>query len=175
VTLVDPRLEKLQRQLASATEGLSPEQLIRHAAGKWSVAEILEHLYLTYTGTIKGCGRLLENGKPLATRSRWKQRAQAFIVVTLGYMPTGRKAPERARPRGTPPEKVRTEIVSALGQMDGLLTACASKFGSQAKVMDHPFLGPFSIQQWRKFHLVHGLHHVKQIRRLGQELVAGRI
>jgi hypothetical protein len=25
-------------------------------------------------------------------------------------------------------------------------------------------LGPFSIEQWRKFHLVHGRHHVKQIR-----------
>jgi hypothetical protein len=32
--------------------------------------------------------------------------------------------------------------------------------------LDHPILGPFSIAQWRKFHLVHGLHHVKQIQRL---------
>lgn len=172
---MDPRLEKLQRQIASAIEGLSPEQSIRHAPGKWSVAEILEHLYLTYTGTIKGCGRLLEAGKPLATKSTWKQRAQAFVVVSLGYMPTGREAPERSRPRGTPPEKITTEISSALSEMDCLLTACASKFGPQAKLMDHPLLGPFSIQQWRKFHLVHGLHHVQQIRRLREELMTGRI
>lgn len=172
---MDPRLEKLRRQIASAIEGLSPEQLIRHAPGKWSVAEILEHLYLTYTGTIKGCGRLLEAGKPLATKSTWKQRAQTFIVVSLGYMPTGREAPDRARPRGTPPDKVTAEIASALNEMDRVLTDCAAKFGPQAKLMDHPFLGPFSIQQWRKFHLVHGLHHVEQIRRLHEEISAGRI
>jgi len=33
-------------------------------------------------------------------------------------------------------------------------------------VMEHPFLGPFSIAQWRKFHLRHGMHHLKQIQRL---------
>jgi len=171
---VDPHLEKLQRQIASAIEGLSADHLIRNAEGKWSVAEIIEHLYLTYTGTIKGCGRLLDAGKPLATKSSWKQRAQTFVVVTLGYMPTGREAPERARPRGAPPEKVVAEIASALSEMDCLLAQCAGKFGSGAKLMDHPFLGPFSIQQWRKFHLVHGLHHVKQIRRLREELLTGR-
>ena len=172
---MDPHLEKLQCQIASAIERLSPEQLIRNANGKWSVVEILEHLYLTYTGTIKGCGRLLEGGKPLATKSNWKQRAQTFVVVTLGYMPTGREAPERARPRGTPAEKVVAEIASALSEMDRLLAQCAGRFGSGAKLMDHPFLGPFSIQQWRRFHLVHGLHHVKQIRHLREELLAGRM
>lgn len=172
---MDPRLEKLQWRIAPAIEGLSPEQLTRHAKGKWSVAEVLEHLYLTYAGTIKGCARLLEAGKPLATTPTWKQSAQAFIVVTLGYMPTGREAPERARPRGAPPEKIFAEIIPALSEMDHTLTECAAKFGASRKLMDHPFLGPFSIQQWRKFHLVHGLHHVKQIRRLREELSAGRI
>jgi hypothetical protein len=30
--------------------------------------------------------------------------------------------------------------------------------------MDHPFLGPLTASQWRKFHLVHGRHHARQIR-----------
>jgi hypothetical protein len=25
-------------------------------------------------------------------------------------------------------------------------------------------LGPLTIRQWRKFHLIHGRHHIKQIR-----------
>ena len=172
---MDPHLEKLQREIASSIEGLSPEQLIRHAPNRWGVAEILEHLYLTYGGTIKGCSRLLEAGEPLATKSSWKQRVQAFVVVGVGYMPTGREAPQRARPRGTPPEVVTAEIASALVEMDRVLAEGAAKFGSSAKLMDHPFLGPFSVRQWRKFHLVHGLHHVKQIRRLRKELNAGRM
>jgi hypothetical protein len=50
------------------------------------------------------------------------------------------------------------------------MSICEAKFGSRIKVLDHPILGPLSIDQWRRFHLVHGLHHVKQIRRLRREL-----
>jgi hypothetical protein len=50
--------------------------------------------------------------------------------------------------------------------MDGIMARCESEFGSHRKVLDHPILGPFSIAQWRKFHLVHGRHHVKQLQYL---------
>jgi hypothetical protein len=30
-------------------------------------------------------------------------------------------------------------------------------------------LGPLSMQQWRKFHLIHGRHHLKQIARIRAE------
>ena len=32
------------------------------------------------------------------------------------------------------------------------------------KVVDHPILGAFTVDQWLKFHLVHTRHHEKQIR-----------
>jgi Protein of unknown function (DUF1569) len=163
---VDPHLERLRREIAEAVAGLSAEQLSWRPAGKWCSAEILEHLHLTYTGTVKGFGRLAEAGKPLATMPTWKHRAQSLIVIGFGYLPSGREAPAVARPRGIPFETVRAEIGSKIDEMDRLLTECETKFGKRAKVLDHPILGPFSIGQWRKFHLVHGLHHVKQIRRL---------
>ncbi|MGZ4836286.1 MAG: DUF1569 domain-containing protein [Terriglobales bacterium] len=35
--------------------------------------------------------------------------------------------------------------------------------------MDHPFLGPLTADEWRKFHWVHGRHHTRQIReRIGK-------
>lgn len=163
---MDPHLEKLQSEVAAAFKGLSEEEMLRHPADKWCVAEILEHLYLTYTGTIKGFARVLEAGKPLAGKATWKRRAQAWVVVSLGYMPRGREAPVHARPRGTPTEKLRTEICSEIAKMDEIIGRCESQLGKNVKVLDHPFLGPFSGAQWRKFHLVHGLHHVKQIRSL---------
>jgi hypothetical protein len=43
------------------------------------------------------------------------------------------------------------------------------------RVLDHPLLGPFSIWQWRKFHLVHGLHHGKQIRNLARQIQANKL
>lgn len=171
---MDPHLERLQREIELAVAGLSPEQLGWHDQGKWCAAEILEHLYLTYTGTTKGFGRVLAAEKPLASKISWKNRAQAVIVVELGYLPEGRKSPPTAVPRGIPGEKVKAEIVSAIGAMDEIMGRCAAKFGARARVLDHPFLGPFTVNQWRKFHLVHGRHHVRQIRRLREKLERAR-
>jgi hypothetical protein len=50
---VDTGLEKLKRSLESAIEGMSTKQMTWHPPGKWCATEVLEHLYLTYTGTIK--------------------------------------------------------------------------------------------------------------------------
>jgi hypothetical protein len=30
-------------------------------------------------------------------------------------------------------------------------------------MLDHPILGPLTVDQWRKFHVVHTEHHVRQI------------
>lgn len=101
MTPVDHRLAKLQRELATSIAELSPEQLAHGLPGKWSTAEILEHLYLTYTGTVKGFGRVLAEGRSLALKANWRQRGRALVVVGFGYMPTGRKSP--AAPAGPCP------------------------------------------------------------------------
>ena len=167
---MDPHLATLQRAIRSAVEGLTPEQLAWHPPQKWCTAEILEHLYLTYTGTTKGFGRVLAAGQALAATPTWKNRAQSLIVLGFGYLPSGRKAPTHAQPRGLAPQQVAAEISSKITEMDETISRCQEKFGSRLKVLDHPFLGPFTTAQWRKFHLVHGLHHVKQIRALRTQM-----
>ena len=163
---MDPRLQRLQEAIASSVAGLSAEQLVSHPPGKWSTAEIVEHLYLTYTGTLKGFARVAEAGKSLATTQTWKQRTQTLVVLGFGYLPTGREAPPVARPRGVPLEKVLAEVGPKITEMDDLMTRCEEKLGTNRKLLDHPILGPLTAAQWRKFHLLHGMHHIKQIRHL---------
>ena len=165
---MDPQFHTLQVEIAAAVAGLSPEQLSQHPPGKWCPGEILEHLYLTYTGTVKGFQRVLDAGKSLTSKPTWKQRGGTFVVVGLGYFPSGRETPAVARPRGLPPEKVLAEIGPKIAEMDDLITLCERKLGSGCRLLDHPVLGPLSASQWRKFHLVHGRHHVKQLHRLRQ-------
>jgi hypothetical protein len=156
----------LQKEIRSAIAGLSTEQLSAHPPGKWCAAEVLEHLYLTYTGTVKGFQRVAEAGKPVTkmpTQS-WTQRGRTLVVVGFGHLPSGREAPPVARPRGVPHEKVLAEIGPKITEMDDIIARCEEKLGSRRKLLDHPILGPLTASQWRKFHLVHGLHHVKQIR-----------
>jgi hypothetical protein len=163
---VDSHLQRLQEEIAAAVAGLSAEQLSWHPPGKWCAAEILEHLYLSYTGTVKGFERVARAGKPLGSRQSWRQRRQTLIVVGLGYMPPGRQAPQVARPRGVPQETVLAEIGPKIAEMNDMIALCEEKLGSRSKLLDHPILGPLTAPQWRKLHLVHGLHHLKQIRRL---------
>ena len=162
---MDPALRRLQQTIQSVIQDLPVERLRAHPPGKWCIAEVLEHLYLTYTGTIKGCERILEAGKPLARASTWADRAKTFVVVALGYLPSGRQAPTTALPKGLSAEKVTAEILPKIAQMDDLIGRCEQKCG-RGKILDHPILGPLTGAEWRKFHLVHGMHHVKQIRRL---------
>lgn len=160
---MDFYIQRLREALELATAGLTPEQLDRRRGDKWSAAEILEHLSLTYSGTVKGMEKCLAAGKPLATSPTMKQRIAVAVVVGLGHMPEGRKAPERSLPRGLPANQVLPQIWANLEAMDVAIARCEGQFGSKLKILDHPILGPLSSQGWRKFHWVHGNHHAKQI------------
>jgi hypothetical protein len=165
---MDARLEKLKHDLESAAEGMSSQQLSWHPEGKWCAAEILEHLYQSYSGTIMGFERVLKAGKPLATRPSLTQRGRNFLVLGLNYMPQGRKAPAAALPKGLPIDKVRSEFGQKMAAMDAVIAQCEERHGSRIPLLDHPILGPLNAAQWRKLHLLHGRHHRKQLLRLRQ-------
>jgi len=160
---VDRRLETLREELAEVIAGLTAEQLRWHSPGKWSAAEVLEHLYLTYTGTTKGFSRVLAARKAATTPATWVQRRNKLVVLGFGYLPSGREAPSFSRPRGLAVDKVVAEIPDKIGEMDDMITRCEQELGA-GNLLDHPILGPLTGKQWRKFHLVHGRHHLRQIR-----------
>jgi Protein of unknown function (DUF1569) len=163
---MDSHLQRLKESIASATRGMRADDLTRPAEGKWSVAEILEHLYLTYAGTTKAFQRCLEAGKPLATSATLKQRIVILYVVGMSQFPGGRQAPKYTMPRGVPLEKIVTDVAAQIVTMENNITECEKRFGKRTKLLDHPILGPLTAHQWRKFHWVHGQHHVKQILRM---------
>lgn len=161
---MDSYLERLRRELEETMTIANPGRMGDAPEGKWSSAQVLEHLLLTYRGTNAGIAKCLEKGSPLGTKRSLYHRVGALLVVSVGYLPKGRKSPERAVPKGMPADEVRSAILPELERMDAGLEECARKFGAGVRILDHPVLGPFSVQQWRKFHWVHGRHHVRQIR-----------
>lgn len=169
---MDAGLKELQNEIASAIAGLSAEQLSWRLPGKWCVAEILEHLYLTYKATTDAFSRVAEAGRSQAPAPTWRQRWTAWLVVGLGYMPSGLEAPAVARPRGLSQEQVLTEIGPEIAEMDEIISRCEERLG-RGKIRDHPILGPLTPAQWRKLHVVHGRHHLKQIRKLRRRRSTG--
>ena len=161
-------LLQLRQELASAMEAAQHRDGVHVPAGKWTCAEILEHLFLTYKNTSRGLEKCLEKGIPLATSSTLKQRVATVAVVSFGYLPEGRKSPERAVPMGMSAEEVRATILTEIDRMESGFANCERRFGAKTKILDHPVLGPLNALQWSKFHLVHGRHHVRQMRERGR-------
>jgi len=167
---MDSYLQRLQEAIASATNGMTAIDLTQHPEGKWSAGEVLEHLYLSYHGTVRGLERCLGDGRPLATAITPTQWISALVVTGFGYLPEGRKAPDRTVPRGMPAEQVIQAVEGEIHAMDDALAKCESKFGKNSRLLDHPVLGALTAKQWRKFHWVHGRHHVRQIIELRRTL-----
>jgi hypothetical protein len=166
---MDAYLQRLQEAIASATRDMTAGDLQRHPEGKWSTAEVLEHLYLTYTGTTKAFERCLQVGEPQARTPMLMDRVRTFVVTGLGHLPEGRKSPKHALPRGMAVEEVVRDIGPRISAMDDQIAQCEARFGKRTRVLDHPILGPLTGRQWRKFHYVHGQHHLKQIHNLRQQ------
>lgn len=161
---MDSYLERLRRELDRATGNASASEMARAPSGKWSVAQILEHLFLSYKVTNAGLAKCVEQTALPTRRPTLKDRFATMLVVNAGYIPKGRKAPDRVMPQGMPLEEVRPAILVELEKLSASLDDCERRFGRQAKILQHLFLGPLTADQWRKFHWVHGRHHLRQIR-----------
>ena len=159
-------LERALDDIEAATRGLSAGDLERSPSGRWSPAQILEHLALGFGATAKGAARCLEAGRPAAGAPTMRHRFATAVVVTCGCLPSGYSAPERTRPKGLPGAAALQTLRANLAAMDDALERCAQQLGPRVALLDHPILGPLSVAQWRTFHRVHTRHHMRQIERL---------
>ena len=171
---MERHLQRLSGLLEEAIAGMTPVELEWHPEGKWCAAEILEHLFLAYSSTVKGLRRQMEKAAANCPPMTFRDHVGQFVVITLGHMPEGRKSPEQVKPRGMPAGEVPNAIRDALPALDAAITECEKRFGARVRIMNHLILGPLTAAGWRKFHFVHSRHHVMQIRRLREQMQSGR-
>lgn len=158
-----PDLEDIRRAFEQATRDFTFEDWHRAPEGRWSSAQILQHLLLSYTGTTRGLHHVMQSGEPLAERPSLYHRLATFLVVGIGFIPSGRTAPRQTTPSDDPNHTDLRKFNDALVAMDASLFDAERRFGRRARVLDHPFLGPLTASQWRGFHRSHARHHLKQI------------
>lgn len=159
---MSPELAQIRREVEQLAREASENGWLQAPAGKWSCAVIFEHLRLSYTGTSKGLQIAMERGRPLGSKPTLTQRVKTFFVTKLGFMPSGRVAPLPTTPKnGLPLDSLR-RLFDALVAMDATLSDAERRFGSQVKLLDHPFIGPLNAKEWRQFHRAHARHHLKQ-------------
>jgi hypothetical protein len=160
---MSPELELMRRETERATRGISPQGWLCAPEGHWNSLQILEHLLLSYTATTKGLLRTMESGKLDRSSSSAGQHLRRFYVLRIGRFPPGVESPKHTRPESGMGDEPLRDFNDALVAMDAMLTDAEKQFGAKTRVLRHPILGPLTVQQWRRFHQVHGRHHLKQI------------
>ena len=167
---MSPELAALELRLKVATEPLTAAQMQLTPTDRpdcWSIQQILEHLMLTYKLTCATFETRLAKAKPTRARPGMAQRLGQFTLIKLGHFPYGRTAPENVYP-GSPSilqsgQEMAVTLHAELERLDVLISRAEVQFGLRTQAISHQILGPLTAQQWRTFHLVHGLHHLKQI------------
>jgi Protein of unknown function (DUF1569) len=171
---VSPELEEIRREVERVTGAMSRDDWRYTPPGKWSCAQILEHLLLSYAATTRGTQTAIQSGKPLGGHPTLKDKVATFYVARLGLIPSGRTAPKQATPaNGAGVESLR-QFNDALVAMDATLADAEKRFGSAVKILDHPILGPLTTKDWRRVHRTHARHHLKQIEKRMKQASAGR-
>ncbi|MGA2903257.1 MAG: DUF1569 domain-containing protein [Candidatus Korobacteraceae bacterium] len=163
--MLSPELEHIRYEVERLTRGWAESDWNHALPGKWTSAQILEHLRLTFTGTSKGILNVMKAGKPLGSKPTLADRFRTLWVAKLGRMPSGRISPQHAVPKNGLDKDSLQRFYDALVAMDASLADAERRFGGSVKLLDHPFLGPLSAKEWRQFHRSHAKHHVKQIAR----------
>jgi len=162
---MDNYLENAKASIEAAAGHLSVERIARQIPGKWSIAEILEHLTLTFNLNASTLERAISSGETKAGRAALVKTLSRIVVVELGYFPRAR-APEAVVPRGSiPPERSLEAVAEALAAVDAALARAAERFGEGTPLLKHAFFGGMTVPQWRMFHFRHTAHHMRQVRR----------
>ena len=174
-------LESVSARISRELNGVDAETSQKHPSDSvhlWSLQQVIEHLLLTYRGTAENLETRLRKGR--ISRNQRRTPLQWFLqlmVLSFGYFPQGVPAPDGTVPQpgflaamdgGSLAEQLRAD----LSLMDAALDRCRRKFGME-RVAVHPILGPMRVDQWRRFHAVHTLHHLRQLQRVRRQVDPG--
>jgi hypothetical protein len=136
----------------------------RAPPGKWTPAQIVHHLAIS----LDMSGRTFEErrGKPpMRRRSRTaRERLAYFLVLQVGWMPSGRRAPELTRPAERPdPRVVERQLRDGVARFLALERELLPLRRDDLFVKN-PALGDLTLPEWLRFHVRHCAHHARQIR-----------
>ena len=170
-----PILQRVESQFHSVLGPLDFDETQVHPDGnalRWNTQQVVEHLILTYQLTSSALEKRLERRRPTSAKCTPLEWWLQLIVLSRGRMPKGAPAPLETVPGHSQPlsgHELAWKLSSEAEKMDELLTRCRTQFGLQ-RVASHMILGPLRVDQWRRFHVIHGTHHLAQVHRILQTI-----
>ena len=127
-----------------------------HRGKTWSLAEVCDHLALSFESTVRGS---IDEGPPRRWRAlsrlgrvmRWY--VKMFMLATR-WFPSGVSAPESVTPSAS------VSLEDALSRLEDATAAFDRKCSSPGSTWGfHSMLGKMNGRTWRRFHSIHAAHH----------------
>ena len=143
--------------------GRGDDDWFRAPAGAWCPGQIVDHLTIAIENSVQAFASRADK-PPMTRRPRpLVQVLASHLLLTTGWFPPGRRAPETTVP-STRPERAATEarlhagVAAFLDLEQRLLPRRA--FDLYVK---HPVLGDLTLGEFMTFHVRHAEHHRRQI------------
>lgn len=143
---------------------LSEDQFTRHTQEKWSVAEVMQHLYLSARPVVRLMTGthdiLLQWGKPKAPSRTYGEISSAYQQV----LQTRVKAPESFVPRADDMDVEKNIIVDRFVTVYQTLAEAINNWADDeldAYIIPHPVLGKLTVREMIHFTSAHTQHHLR--------------
>lgn len=145
-------------------QGRSDADWERGPAGKWTPAQIVEHLALGLTLSAETFVKRRNHAAMSRRRRTPAEHIARFFIFGLRWFPPGRKAPERATPApGISRATAEAHFLAGLETWDQVDRALLPERRHNLFVK-HPRMGDLTVEEWMRFHVIHARHHARQIR-----------
>ncbi len=146
--------------------GRSDADWHRAPPGKWTPAQIVQHLALS----LETSGRTFEERRakpPMRRRPRAvRERLGYLLVLQVGWVPSGGQAPTFTRPAERPDARtVERQLREGVARFQALERELLPSRRDDLFVKN-PALGDLTLPEWLQFHVRHCAHHARQIRAL---------
>ena len=166
-------LDRTRVDLKHSFESATRDQLARKPGlGRWSVAEVLDHLGIVEAGIAGLAARLIARGKSEAVPM---ESSEASLLGTFDAFsfPNTRdpfEAPYFVAPRSDPdPDEVRENLRRSREDLNSALES-ANGMNLSKLSYKHAILGPLDLYQWAMFVGQHEARHTAQIQRTLKEI-----
>ena len=159
---VNRQLAALEPMVLGPLHHLAVEDWHRAVPGKWSIAQIVQHLAI---GVDYSAAKLAQR----AERTDMRRRATpGQALLRHVYLGLGRVRPGRNAPMGALPED-RPDVDAALARFHmgvARLETMVQGWPAERQLnvfAKNPALGDLNLPVWVRFHFVHGRQHARQI------------
>ncbi|MBA4170510.1 MAG: DinB family protein [Chloroflexi bacterium] len=135
-----------------------------HAHGKWTYAELMQHLTLTYDVL----SQELEGGPAMSVRTAWWQRILLNLtvrprIIRGGGFPRGAPAPREVRPKTVTADPGEAALIFAAARARFERAVAAARADNPGMRITHAYFGRRPLEEALRFCAAHLRHHQAQM------------